>query len=214
MARVNLITMRNVGERLKLLRKELGLSQMELSYKSGVSQPSIARIEAGRQQNLKSGTIEKLASALEIPLSHLLEEPMIISEDVLGYEATKMIPVFNLQKFISSGCRIRTGEKPDRFEPSLSRDSSALFLTSCSSLGSDMEDRDLLLIEPSSKINDGDTVLVLSKNKHCIGRIYRHPSTWIIQPLKSDAAPAFCSPKLRKKRYTKLFKVSEIRKKI
>lgn len=203
-----------IGERLKLLREKLGLSQMELSHKSGISQPSIARIEAGRQQNLKTETIERLAAALEIPLSHLLEEALTVSEDVSHYEAARMIPVIALQKFIASGCRLRIGDKPERFEPSLSRDSSALFVTSCSSLGSDIEDGDLLLIEPSSRINEGDTVLSILKGRHCIGRIYYQPSMWIIQPLKSEAAPVFHSPKRRKGHDVTLFKVSEIRKKL
>lgn len=214
MACVHLISMGNLGSRLKLIRERRGLSQLALSYKSGISQPSIARIEAGHQKNLKTETIEKLAASLEISLSHLLEEPLMISEDVSSYEAIRRIPVISLQEFIASGCRLLTEDRHGRFEPSLSTDISALFLSSCSVLGSDVEKGDLLLIEPSSKINNNDTVLYISKDRQCIGRIYYHSSAWIIQPLKSASEPVFYLPTMRKNRDTKLFKVAELRKKM
>lgn len=56
------------------------------------------------------------------------------------------------------------------------------------STGSDVEEGDLVLIEPSLKINN-DTVLFISKDRQCIGKIYYHSSAWIIQPLKSASEP-------------------------
>lgn len=44
MTHVILSAMKKIGNRLKLWREKLGLSQMELSNKSGISQASIARI--------------------------------------------------------------------------------------------------------------------------------------------------------------------------
>jgi transcriptional regulator with XRE-family HTH domain len=204
--------MEGIGNRLKLLRERHGLSQMELSHKSGISQASIARIETGQQQNLKTETIEKLAAALEIPLSHLLEEPLMISENVSQYRMARMIPVITLQKFVASGGRAGIKDSHERFETSLSSDPLALFITSCGSLDSNVESDDLLLVEPSSQINNGDTVLFISKGMHCIGKIYYHPSTCIIQPLDSAAEPVFFSPKMRKNRNIKLFRVAEIRR--
>lgn len=187
---------------------------MELSHKSGISQASIARIEAGHQQNLKTGTIEKLAAALEIPLSHLLEESLMVSEDVTRYETARMIPVITLKKFIISMGRTVIKDKHELFEPSLSSDPLASFLTDCYSLDITVKNSDLILIEPSSQIRNGDTVLLLSRDKYCLGRIYFYPSVGIIQPLDSTTEPIFLSPKMRKSRDMKLFKVAEIRKKL
>ncbi len=210
---VNLSTMKRIGNRLKLLREKIGLSQMELSHKSNISQASIARIEAGHQQNIKAGTIEKLSAALEIPLSHLLEEPQMIREDVLPYETAKMIPVVTLQKFIASGGRIGIKDKHEHFEPSLSGDPRALFVAGCNLLDITIKSSDLILVEPSSQIKNGDTVLFLSKGTQCLGRIYYHPSADILQPLDPNAEPVPLSPKMQKNRNAKLFKITEIRKK-
>jgi len=70
--------MRDIGKRIKYFRQKLGLSQFELSQRSNVSQASIARIEANQQKNPKKETLEKLADALGISLSQLMEEPAMI----------------------------------------------------------------------------------------------------------------------------------------
>jgi transcriptional regulator with XRE-family HTH domain len=66
--------MKDIGRRLKYFRQKLGLSQLELSQRSNISQASIARIEAYKQKNLKTKTLERLAAALELSLSQLLED--------------------------------------------------------------------------------------------------------------------------------------------
>lgn len=49
---------------LKAIREKHGLSQEELSQKSGVSRVAISNIETGRVENIKTQTISKLADAL------------------------------------------------------------------------------------------------------------------------------------------------------
>ena len=39
---------KRIGERIRLLRKQQGVSQVELAEKAGLSQPHIVRIEQGR----------------------------------------------------------------------------------------------------------------------------------------------------------------------
>ena len=53
-----------VEQDLIALREEQGLSQRDLARRVGVSQPVIARIEAGTVKNLQLRTLLKIASAL------------------------------------------------------------------------------------------------------------------------------------------------------
>lgn len=46
------------------LREERGLSQARLAKILGISQPAIARIESGKEPNLKLSTLAKLTAAL------------------------------------------------------------------------------------------------------------------------------------------------------
>ena len=52
-----------MGERVRLLREEHGLSQRELAERIGSTQPAIARLEAGGVSP-SLGTLERIAEAL------------------------------------------------------------------------------------------------------------------------------------------------------
>ncbi len=62
---------RLLGERLKRLRQEAGLSQEALAAKAGVSRVTIARLEAG-EQDPHYETLHALAQGLGLPLEKLL----------------------------------------------------------------------------------------------------------------------------------------------
>ena len=49
-----------VGEKIKMLRKERGLTQEELGQLLGVKKAAVQKYESGQVQNLKQNTIKKL----------------------------------------------------------------------------------------------------------------------------------------------------------
>ncbi len=61
------------GERLRSLRKERLLTQVELSNMTGVAQDSISTLETGKRE-AHPGTIRKLAKALGVEPTELLKE--------------------------------------------------------------------------------------------------------------------------------------------
>ena len=61
-----------MAARLKALRERLGLTQEQLSEKSGVGRSHLARLETGKQDPTLS-TLEKLAKALGVKVGRLLE---------------------------------------------------------------------------------------------------------------------------------------------
>ena len=60
-----------MANELKLRRTAMDLSQEELAKKSGVSRGTIIRLEQGKTYVASTGTIIKLAKALECSLSDL-----------------------------------------------------------------------------------------------------------------------------------------------
>lgn len=61
-----------LGRRLKALRAEAKLSQLELAIAAGMRKQFLHRVENGRQ-NVSTKTLWRLAEALDIPLASLLE---------------------------------------------------------------------------------------------------------------------------------------------
>jgi len=62
---------RRIGERVRALRTGRGLTQLRLAERSGISRPSIANVEAGRQ-NLSLRQLCALASAFGVTVDELL----------------------------------------------------------------------------------------------------------------------------------------------
>ena len=63
-----------IGERIRHLRQGAGLSQRELAHLTGMTQPSLCRVEAGQMELRISGLIA-LAEALEVCTAELIEMP-------------------------------------------------------------------------------------------------------------------------------------------
>lgn len=71
------------GERIKALRKSLGLTQEELGKRIGVQKAAINKYETGIVVNLKQSTIQALSKALHVSPVYLLngDESVSSSED-------------------------------------------------------------------------------------------------------------------------------------
>ncbi|MFH0764017.1 MAG: helix-turn-helix transcriptional regulator [Candidatus Omnitrophota bacterium] len=68
---IDRITPEEIGNRIKKIRKANKLTQNELSAKTNIDRPNIARIEAGRHYPALE-TLEKISEALEISVAELV----------------------------------------------------------------------------------------------------------------------------------------------
>lgn len=60
-----------MGYRIKEVREELGMTQEELEKKSGVSRVTISGLENGTTRNTTTGTLLKLATALDTTIDRI-----------------------------------------------------------------------------------------------------------------------------------------------
>lgn len=124
-----------IGAKLRRLREQRGLTLNELSQRSGVSLAHISEIERGRSTaSLK--TLEKLAAALEVSTSYLLQEDR---GETLGTKVRRLREKMGLtQKELADQIGIShslIGQiETDRIQPSLatlSRLAEALGVSTC-----------------------------------------------------------------------------------
>ena len=206
--------MESLGRRLKYYREQIGLSQIDLSEKSNISQASIARIESGKQKNLKRETMRKLADGLGISLTQLMDPVTVVREEEAVYISAKAVPVLGIKDIDvmkDLGVSVR---KADTFEPSLSSDKNAFYLKVAAGLTIRpvIEEGDLILIEPAAEIREGDMVLFLSAEKKCLGKIYFPYGNLLIQPLDHDLPPIMHRKKEKSRRAIRTLRVSGIKK--
>ena len=62
----------NTGDRIRIARKQAGLTQKELAEKIGVKHSAVHKYESGIVVNLKRETIDALATALDVKPSWLM----------------------------------------------------------------------------------------------------------------------------------------------
>lgn len=62
-----------LGQRIRMFRKERGISQEELSFKAGISAAHLGQIERAVKKPTVE-TIGKLAAALEVPVTALFSQ--------------------------------------------------------------------------------------------------------------------------------------------
>lgn len=63
-----------LGQRLKTLREQRQLSQVELARKAHLTQPALSRIEVGGVKQPRLAVLQRLAEALGVPVGYLLGE--------------------------------------------------------------------------------------------------------------------------------------------
>lgn len=64
----------NIGDKIKIIRKSKGLTQMELFLKSGVSHITISGLETNRVQDPYISTVANLARGLGVPIQQLTDD--------------------------------------------------------------------------------------------------------------------------------------------
>lgn len=63
-----------VGEKIKTLRKSLGLTQTELGQRVGVQKNAVSKWECGRVEDIPTSTIKLLANLFNVPASYLIDD--------------------------------------------------------------------------------------------------------------------------------------------
>lgn len=65
----------DVGEKLKIRRKELGLTMLQVAKRTGVSEATISRWESGDIANMRRDKIVSLATALCVTPAFIMDAP-------------------------------------------------------------------------------------------------------------------------------------------
>ena len=63
---------KNIGDNIKKIRKQKGISQKELAKALNISQAAVSQFEKG-STSLRLGTIQKIAAALGVPYLYLID---------------------------------------------------------------------------------------------------------------------------------------------
>lgn len=85
-----------VGNYIKSLRKDKGLTQEELGNMIGVKKAAVQKWESGMVQNLKRNTIKQLSEIFEVSPASFIDDddPIESNATILPQDKIRMIPVY------------------------------------------------------------------------------------------------------------------------
>lgn len=103
---------------IKRKRKELGLSQKEMSEKLGTSQQTISRLEKTAIENIPCSLLMKLADIFQIPLDVLIYDEQNIFSDAQGglWKIYKMLDETNKTTLLLLGRRLKETQKEEKLK--------------------------------------------------------------------------------------------------
>lgn len=88
-----------IGDKIRQLRNEKGLSTYDLSEKTEISQSTISKLENNKRK-ADFDIIKKIAEALQVPIGELIEEIDIYSDENKDVEALKRLGPSIIQNLI------------------------------------------------------------------------------------------------------------------
>lgn len=91
-----------VGEKIKTLRKSMGLTQTELGQRVGVQKNAVSKWECGRVEDIPTSTIKALANLFGVSASYLIDDDTVSSSPSQN-EVSERIHNAILEKNISYG---------------------------------------------------------------------------------------------------------------
>jgi transcriptional regulator with XRE-family HTH domain len=62
----------SLGERIRRLRQEKGISQDRLALRAGIDQSGLSKFERGKERRISETSLRRIASVLEIEFEHLV----------------------------------------------------------------------------------------------------------------------------------------------
>lgn len=162
--------MNYIGENLKHLLKQEGISENEFSRRVGLTQQVVNRIISGSNKNPKIDTLLPIANYFNIPLHEIIETHIADSDKKVFYEAYK-IPYIEFRDILNRGIEaallaaskyvsVDMNEKNNYFATSMYDDS--------------MEPKfpkgTILVFEKTKNIVSGDFCLLKGDNNHYMFR--------------------------------------------
>lgn len=166
----------NVGKRIKILRKELGISADELGTKLGKDRSTIFRYENGDIEKLPIDILEQIADALHTTPQYLMgwEEPpksTSLPSGILPLPRTRSIPILGE---IACGDPIDAVQNFDG-ETRIPEDIDADYALRCK--GDSMQDfrildGDIVYIKNQPTVENGEIAAVLIDNEATLKRFF------------------------------------------
>ena len=160
-----------VGEKIKNLRKSLGLTQTELGQRVGVQKNAVSKWECGRVEDIPTSTIKQLASLFSVPASYLIDDDSApLPSNILPMPEMRKIPLLGT---ISCGAPVLAEEHIEG-QVDIPVHIHADFALTCkgdSMINARIFDGDIVYIRQQDTVENGEIAAVLIETEATLKRV-------------------------------------------
>jgi repressor LexA len=182
----------NLGERLKDLREERGMSQAELAKLVGVTRAAVGMYEQGKRSP-DYDTLRRFAEVFMVSTDYLLGLP----DEAIPVGPTVRLPIVGV---IRAGEPIYAEENLEGYEEVPAdqvRDGRYFFLrvNGDSMIESRIQDGDLVLVREQNTVANGEiAVVMVNAEEACLKRVYRAGGQLILKADNPKYPPLLAAP--------------------
>lgn len=161
-----------VGEKIKALRKSMGLNQTELGQRVGVQKNAVSKWECGRVEDIPTSTIKALANLFNVPASYLIDDEADEPDSPLYIPSLKRWEIVGAT---ACGEPLHRELNETVLAPA-DIDADRVFrCVGDSMIGAHIFDGDLVFIKVGENVENGKIGLVRVEDEYTLKRIYRGP---------------------------------------
>lgn len=174
-----------VGDKIKSLRKSMGLTQTELGQRVGVKKNAVSKWECGRVEDIPTSTIKELAKLFSVPPSYLID-------DYASPAPTNMRPMPEMKKVprvgrIACGDPITAEENIEDYDDTPA-DWRADFSLLCvgDSMSPKIEDGDIVAIRCQQEVHNGEIAAVRIGDEATLKMVFLHSDYIELRPVNPN----------------------------
>lgn len=164
-----------VGEKIKTLRKSIGLTQTELGQRVGVQKNAVSKWECGRVEDIPTSTIKQLASLFDVPASYLIDD----DAQEVHHPALSPLPRMKRWQVIGGtacGSPIHKEIEEETVLAPADIDADRVFrCVGDSMINARIFDGDIVFVKTGEYVEDGQIAVVRIGEEYTLKRIFRGP---------------------------------------
>lgn len=175
------------GDKIRTLRKQLGLTQTELGEKLGVKTNAVSKWECGRVEDIPTSKIKAMATLFEVPPSYLIDDQLPAGATPVDLPSLHRVPILGR---IAAGLPLYAEQNIEGYtltDLNGGAEYFALRVTGDSMNAMRIQEGDLLMVRRQDTVENGEVAVVMvGESDATVKRFYATNNTVTLMPQSTN----------------------------